>query len=79
MITPTEVIPWFTCSMVIQTIIPAGYSLAKSIVTQTKRLRRNYSTDDHCNANGDSSWYINSYDGKENYEDFFYKGVYAGH
>src|SRR5690242_7183207 len=23
--------------------------------------------------NGDSSWYINSYDGKENYEDFFIK------
>jgi enterochelin esterase-like enzyme len=23
--------------------------------------------------NGDSSWYINSYDGKENYEDFFFK------
>ncbi len=23
--------------------------------------------------NGDSSWYINSYDGKENYEDFFVK------
>ena len=27
--------------------------------------------------NGDSSWYINSYDGKENYEDFFCERIYA--
>ena len=28
--------------------------------------------------NGDSSWYINSYDGKENYEDFFIKEFKIG-
>jgi len=29
--------------------------------------------------NADSSWYINSYDGKEKYEDFFYQGIYAAY
>ena len=74
MIVPNEPTRLCTCCMVSLMTIPAGYSLVRSIRYADKAIAEGTIPPMIIvMPNGDSSFYINSYDGKEKYEDFFIK------